>query len=479
MPRKCQSLATGAIFKLASVDGEARQHQIRMRGSRLLLIGAVAETVRITRAAGPDFEAELAKLLSDNALIITPTSPHFGEFIERYSFNNSPDYSVVVIVDTEDDVSPSSSVTGHGPWGGLSTLKDGMSIWLRYLSRIGLTPDGQYVHIGGGLRVNELVRTLCSARKQTVCWRCWLQLGRCVGLFMGEYGLGLDQIVSARVVLANGTAVTVSDDSHSDLFWGLKGAGHNFGRVTELKLRVYDNIGKADWAFALLIFTHAELEALFDLLNAKNADQPSHLSFDAIILLRVFSNGFSVAQMETYIEPFQALSPLLVSTIAADYPSLIETLEYGVDSATCTPNHYGSIFSTGTKMSVPSDMRNFYNIFNAATSEIPEFAISYVFIESYAVQAMQAVPATRSTAYAHRHLRALFPELDALVDEWGEKMRSALLEHQPRQESYVNYSVKQESRQAMYEYCDSRLSKLRRIKNKYDPHDSSGFYVPI
>lgn len=36
----------------------------------------------------------------------------------------------------------------------------------------------------------------------------------------GQYGLAIDNVVSYRIVLANGTAITVSADSHPDLFWG-------------------------------------------------------------------------------------------------------------------------------------------------------------------------------------------------------------------------------------------------------------------
>ncbi|KAG8832583.1 hypothetical protein FRC17_001094 [Serendipita sp. 399] len=45
-------------------------------------------------------------------------------------------------------------------------------------------------------------------------------------------GLLMDRVVSADVVLANGTSVTASSSSHSDLFWALKGAGPSYGIVT-------------------------------------------------------------------------------------------------------------------------------------------------------------------------------------------------------------------------------------------------------
>ena len=58
-------------------------------------------------------------------------------------------------------------------------------------------------------------------------------LGGGHGILQGRYGLIADQLVSARMVLANGSAVTVSADSHPELFWAIRGAGHNFGIVVE------------------------------------------------------------------------------------------------------------------------------------------------------------------------------------------------------------------------------------------------------
>jgi FAD/FMN-containing dehydrogenase len=77
-------------------------------------------------------------------------------------------------------------------------------------------------------------------------------LGGGMGNMISLYGLGVDQILSARLVLASGEVVTCSSDENPDLFWGIRGAGHNFGIVSELKVKAYEQINEGvHWAGTL------------------------------------------------------------------------------------------------------------------------------------------------------------------------------------------------------------------------------------
>jgi FAD/FMN-containing dehydrogenase len=66
-----------------------------------------------------------------------------------------------------------------------------------------------------------------------------LTLAGGIGWLRGKYGLSLDNLVSVEIVTADGKLHTASEDENSDLFWGLRGGGGNFGVITTFEFKLY------------------------------------------------------------------------------------------------------------------------------------------------------------------------------------------------------------------------------------------------
>jgi hypothetical protein len=73
--------------------------------------------------------------------------------------------------------------------------------------------------------------------------------------------------------------VEVEPHHWGDLFGGVRGAGHNFGVVSEMRYRVYKVAeGRRTWAWEKFTFTGERLEEVYDLANAMMERQPANMA---------------------------------------------------------------------------------------------------------------------------------------------------------------------------------------------------------
>ncbi|HEY3506189.1 MAG TPA: FAD-binding oxidoreductase [Actinocatenispora sp.] len=136
------------------------------------------------------------------------------------------------------------SVRGGGHHtAGFATNDGGLVLDLSYLDGVELLDrERRRVRIGGGATWGRVSKALAAYGLALTSGDTasvgvgGLLLGGGVGWLARRYGLALDALVAADVVLADGTAVRASATEHPDLFWALRGGGGNFGVVTAFEL---------------------------------------------------------------------------------------------------------------------------------------------------------------------------------------------------------------------------------------------------
>ncbi|MEP7317675.1 MAG: FAD-dependent oxidoreductase, partial [Panacibacter sp.] len=132
---------------------------------------------------------------------------------------------------------------GHNA-GGLGIADDALVIDLSPLKDIKVDKDAKTVKVGGGCLLKEVDIATHEAGMAVpsgifgTTGVGGITLGGGLGNLTRTFGLAIDNLLEAEVVLANGQMVKASATENPDLFWALRGGGGNFGVVVSFTFKL-------------------------------------------------------------------------------------------------------------------------------------------------------------------------------------------------------------------------------------------------
>jgi FAD/FMN-containing dehydrogenase len=309
-----------------------------------------------------------------------------------------------------------------------------------------------------------------------------LTLGGGIGYLARQFGLTIDCLLAADVVLADGTLVTADAERHPDLFWALRGGGGNFGVVTSFSFRgqpVRDvvagpmmfDVARTDEVIRtwdrLLADAPENLNGWFGFFEVPSADDfPAELHGRTVAAIMWCFNG-PAADAADLLAPIRALEPLLDGVGEMPWPAL------------------QSIFDP----LLPAGMQWYWKA--DYVDELTEDAIaihaeygrklptSLSTMHLYPVDGAAQRVGAQETAYAHRQARyaqvivGVDPEpgnLDRMT-AWARAYHDALHPHSAGG-AYVNMMMDDEGPDRVRASYRDNFARLVEVKRRYDPDNA-------
>jgi FAD/FMN-containing dehydrogenase len=141
---------------------------------------------------------------------------------------------------------PLSVRAGGHDWAGRALRDGGLVVDLTGMRGVSVDAPGRVATVEGGALTADLLAATTPYGLVTATG-----VVRAVGLaglttvggygpLLGRFGLALDNLLGAEVVLADGATVTAGPDDDTELWWALRGGGGNFGVVTSLRYRLHE-----------------------------------------------------------------------------------------------------------------------------------------------------------------------------------------------------------------------------------------------
>ncbi len=305
-----------------------------------------------------------------------------------------------------------------------------------------------------------------------------LTLGGGHGYLSRKYGLTIDNLIEAEVVLADGRVVTASDAEHPDLFWALRGGGGNFGVVTSFTYRLHPvrNVicGPTAWPVSE---TRNVLSWYRDFLPAQDDDLYGFFAVMTVPPADTFPEAFHMhkacavvwcylgdpADAEVALAPVRAMEPAFDGIGEATYPALQSTFDplyppglqsywrgdfFGAvpDAAVDAHAHFAE------RMPTMLSTMHLYPV-DGAVHRVPGDATAWAYRDVTYSQVIVGVDPDPANADA--------------VKKWAIDYSDATRPHSAGG-GYVNFMMDEGQERVRATYRDN-YTRLARIKAEYDP----------
>jgi FAD/FMN-containing dehydrogenase len=180
------------------------------------------------------------------------------------------------------------SVRGGGhDWVGRAVRDGALVIDLTGMRQVSVDAQAAVATVGGGATATDLIGAaspygLCAVTGVVgAVGMAGLTLGGGYSPLNGRFGLALDNLLGADLVLADGQAVTVDENREPELFWAIRGGGGNFGVVTSMRLRTH----AVDHMLAgVIAYPLAQAAAVLERLNDVLATAPDELTLVTVMM---------------------------------------------------------------------------------------------------------------------------------------------------------------------------------------------------
>lgn len=371
------------------------------------------------------------------------------------------------------------SVRGGGhDWAGRAIVANGVQINLRRLNKVEINAAQKTAVVQGGATSMDVIRAAEAHNLLAVTGTVGdvgytgLTLGGGYGLLSPSLGMAIDNLISAELVLADGTVVTANEQENPELFWAIRGGGGNFGVVTSMRIRLHD--AKPILAGTLL-FKGSDAQQVLQGYNQLMASAPNELSVNAgmvtgpdgkpVVLVLPIWYG-DPKEGERYVANIRSFAtPIREQVGTMSYRALVEML-----SATNVPGLHYAVENRWLLSLEREQIQSVMDAMQQITSPRSTVLIQQLHGAATAVKA-SATPFPVRKSHFLVVITAAWEAKDAanrqLHEQWANTLSEALKKG-AYPGGYANLLGPDEAEQVSHAYGDN-LSRLQRAKRTYDP----------